>query len=60
MITYKVTTVFQADWDNLFASIFPGRQHSFSEVSGNTAVFGFSEPVTPVDLGPLVRVELIS
>ena len=60
MITYKITTMFQADWDNLFAALFPGRQHCYSEINGNTAKFGFSEPVTPADLGPLVRVELIS
>ena len=30
-------------------------------MSGNVAVFGFDDPsVTPADLGPLVRVELIS
>ena len=60
MITYKITTMFQADWDNLFASLFPGRQHCYSEIKGNEAKFGFSEPVTPADLGPLVRVELLS
>jgi hypothetical protein len=60
MITYKITTMFQADWDNLFPSLFPGCQHCYSEINGNTAKFGFAEPVTPSDLGPLVRVELIS
>lgn len=60
MITYKVTTMFQADWDNLFASIFPGCQHSMSYINGNVALFGFPKPVTPADLGPLVKVELIS
>lgn len=61
MITYKVTTLFQADWENVFVALFPGRQHSMSEVNGNVAVFGFDDPaVTPADLGPLVRVELIS
>lgn len=61
MITYKVTTLFQADWDNVFAALFPGRQHSFSEISGNVAVFGFEDPsVTPADLGPLVKVEILS
>jgi hypothetical protein len=59
MITYKVTTLFQADWENVFVALFPGRQHSMSQVGGNVAIFGFSEPVTPADLGPLVRVELL-
>jgi hypothetical protein len=60
MTTYKVTTLFQADWDNVFAALFPGAEHSMSQINGNVAVYGFSEPVTPADLGPLVRVELIS
>ena len=60
MITYKVTTLFQAEWDNIFPALFPGVQHSMSQISGNVAVFGFSEPVTPADLGPLIKVELIS
>jgi hypothetical protein len=60
MITYKITTVFQADWDNLFPAIFGSNQHCFSEVDGNVAKFGFEDTtVTPADLGPLVRVELI-
>ena len=61
MIKYKVTTLFQAEWDNIFPVLFPGLQHSMSQMSGNVAVFGFDDPsVTPADLGPLVRVELIS
>lgn len=61
MITYKVTTLFSPDWENVFATLFPGRQHSMSQVGGNVAVFGFDDPtVTPSDLGPLVRVELLS
>lgn len=60
MITYKITTAFQADWDNVFAVVFPGRQHSFSQISGNVGLFGFEDAtVTPTDLGPLVRVEVI-
>lgn len=58
MITYKVTTLFQADWDNVFEALFPGRQHCYSEITGNNAKFGFEdESVTPADLGPLVKVE---
>jgi hypothetical protein len=61
MIKYKVTTLFQADWENIFSALFNGRQHSMSQIVGNVAIFGFDDPaVTPTDLGPLVRVELIS
>ena len=60
MITYKVTTMFQADWDNLFAALFPGKQHCYSEISENVAKFGFDDmTITPADLGPLVKVELL-
>ncbi len=61
MITYKVTTLFSPDWQNVFAALFPGRQHDYSEIGGSVAVFGFDDPtVTPADLGPLVKVELLS
>lgn len=60
MITFKITTMFQADWENLFAALFPGRQHSFSEINGNVAKFGFEDvSVVPADLGPLVKVEVV-
>jgi hypothetical protein len=61
MIKYKVTTLFEPEWESVFSALFPGLQHSMSQMSGNVAVFGFDDPsVTPADLGPLVRVELIS
>lgn len=60
MITYKVTTLFSPDWENVFAALFPGKEHSFSQVSGNAACYGFDDDtVTPADLGPLVKVELL-
>ena len=61
MITYKVTTLFVADWKNVFQSLFPGKQNCYSLITGDVAIFGFDDPsVTPADLGPLVKVELIS
>lgn len=61
MIKYKVTTLFQAEWENIFPALFPGKEHSMSQMSGNVAIFGFDDQsVTPADLGPLVKVELIS
>jgi hypothetical protein len=61
MIKYKVTTLFSPDWENVFSALFPNHQHDYSQIGGNVAVFGFNDQtVTPADLGPLVRVELIS
>jgi hypothetical protein len=63
MTYYKITCAFQADWDNLFKSVFGiNAQHSYSrngEEGPNVAVYGFDTPQTPADLGPLVKVELI-
>jgi hypothetical protein len=53
--------MFQADWKNLFVALFGDRQHCYSVIDYDYAVFGFEDPaVKPADLGPLVRVELIS
>lgn len=60
MITYKITTVFQADWDNLFKLTFGANQHVYSHIDGNVAQFGFADDsVVPADLGPLVKTEVI-
>lgn len=59
MITYRVTCMFAADWANLYPVLFGAVQHCASMVNGNVAEFTFSEPQTPADLGPLVKVELI-
>ena len=60
MITYKVTCLFNTDWGNLYKMLFGNSIHVASEVTGNVGTFSFDQPVTPADLGPLVRVELIS
>lgn len=61
MVKYKVTTLFQSDWDNVFPALFPGLEHSFSQIRGNVAIYGFDDTsVKPADLGPLVKVELIT
>ena len=60
MTTYKVTCLFNADWGNLYKMLFGDAVHVASEITGNVGVFTFDQPVTPADLGPLVRVELIS
>jgi hypothetical protein len=60
MYKYKVTALFYTDWNILFSHIFVGAEHCSSTVtSENCAIYGFDTPQTPVDLGPLVRVELL-
>ena len=57
---YKVTCMFFPDWNNIIQEIFGDAVPIESEYGGADGVFIFSQPVTPADLGPLVRVELIS
>jgi len=60
MITYKVTTAFQPEWTNVFALLFPGKEHDASVINPTEAYFSFIDTtVTPVDLGPLVAVTVI-
>jgi hypothetical protein len=61
MITYKVTTLFQPEWNNVFKALFPGKEHDASSTSHDCAYFSFvDQTVTPAELGPLVRVELVT
>lgn len=61
MITYKVTTLFQPEWNNVFKALFPGKEHDASMTSQDCAFFSFNdEAVTPADLGPLVKVERVT
>lgn len=61
MSKYKVTTIgFYPDFGLLYGQIFANAVHVESLVEGNVAYYTFDQPVTPADLGPLVRVELIS
>ena len=63
MYRYKVTCLFQADWANICPAIFGGVEHSYSENGSegpNVATYGFDQPQTPADLGPLVKVELVT
>ena len=60
MITYKITTVFVADMNNLLPLAFPGSVIMGSRIEGNVATFTFADDsVKAADLGPLVRVEVI-
>ena len=61
MNQYKVTTIgFYPDFSLLYGQIFGNAVHVASEVQGNVAYYTFSEPVTPADLGPLVKVERVT
>lgn len=57
MKSYRVTCLFQADWVNIVPALFGTNQPDSYQISGNVAVFNFSYPVTPNNLGPLVIIE---
>ena len=60
--TYKVTVVGVAvnDWMALRDLAFPGSQPVEETYGGQIGTFTFSSQQTPADLGPLVRIELLS
>ena len=60
MYKYKITTMFQAEWPNIYKALFGDAEHIASMTSMTVAYYTFATPQTPADLGPLVRVELIS
>jgi len=59
---YRITSILQVnDWQALRVAIFGDAIPVFEQFGGGAPyVVQFSEPVTPADLGPLVKVELIS
>ena len=60
--TYRITVGFAwPNWPFIYAQVFGDAQHSYSQVcdSEPTSIYGFDTPQTPVDLGPLVKVEII-
>jgi hypothetical protein len=60
---YKVTTLFSVpDYYELRKQLFADAQPDYEEFTpnGSTFIIGFASPQTPADLGPLVRVELVS
>ena len=59
---YRITSILQVnDWQALRVAIFGQTLPVFEQFGGGAPyVVQFSEPVTPADLGPLVRVELLS
>ncbi|MEY3853737.1 MAG: hypothetical protein RI910_2717 [Verrucomicrobiota bacterium] len=61
MYKYKLTAIgFYPEFELLYKQVFGDAVHVESLVAGNVAIYGFSTPQTPADLGPLVRVELLT
>lgn len=61
MITYKVSPVFDPNWESLYKSLFGDAVHSATNIENNVGVFSFEDDsVTPADLGPLVKVEVVT
>jgi hypothetical protein len=59
--TIKVSGLLIADWQELRRSVFGDAQPTFEQFGGGVPyVVEFAEPVTPADLGPLIKVETIS
>jgi hypothetical protein len=60
--TYKVTVVGVAvnNWQDLRDLVFSSAQPVEETYGGQIGTFTFDTPQTPADLGPLVRVELLS
>jgi hypothetical protein len=58
---YQITSILQVnDWQALRIAIFGDAQPVFQQFGiGSPYIVEFSEPVTPADLGPLVKVELL-
>jgi hypothetical protein len=62
MHKYKVTFIAMTmvDWNSLASAIFGEANTVWAEFGGQHGEFHFATPQTPADLGPLIRVELIS
>jgi hypothetical protein len=60
--TYQVTVIGVAvnNWQDLRNLVFGSAQPVEETYGGQIGTFTFATPQTPADLGPLVRVELIS
>ena len=59
---YSITSILQVnDWEALRVALFGDAQPVYQQFGiGFPYIVEFSEPVTPADLGPLVKVELIT
>lgn len=59
---YTITTALQInDWQQLRTDVFGDAVPVFEQFGGGAAyVVEFSEPVTPADLGPLIKVQTVN
>jgi hypothetical protein len=61
MTTYRITSCLAiGDYAQLLATVFPAWNGEPVTASQSEITVTFAEPQTPVDLGPLVKVEVIS
>ena len=61
MTTYRITSCLAiGDYAQLLAPVFPAWNGEPVTASQSEITVTFAEPQTPVDLGPLVKVEVIS
>lgn len=60
--TYKINSLLAVvSWQELIKAVFVNYDGQPAQFNGNNILFvTFATPQTPADLGPLVRVELIS
>jgi len=59
---YKVTVAFSwPNWTFIRSQVFGDSECVFSQTSDSepAGIFGFDTPQTPIDLGPLVKVEIV-
>ena len=59
---YSITSILQVnDWEALRVALFGDAQPVYQQFGiGSPYIVEFSEFITPIDLGPLVKVELIT
>lgn len=60
MYKFKVTCLFVPDWAVVYPALFGQAVHCASHIEGSIAEFHFDTPQTPAELGPLVKVELLT
>jgi hypothetical protein len=61
MVKYRITSMLViGDGQALLQAVFPAHNGEQAWLDQSEIIVTFSEPQTPADLGPLVKVELIS
>jgi len=61
MITYRISSCLAiGDYAQLLATVFPAWNGEPVTLNADEITVTFATPQTPVDLGPLVKVEIVS